>query len=96
MNMNILLGYAMIITSAISLIFAAILAIDRIIYPHHPPALVTTVVFVIIGTVLVYVGMHMIAPKKENGSNLGFENELRIFIPFLLELAVLPETLLYS
>lgn len=94
--MNILLGYAMIITSAISLIFAAILAIDRIIYPHHPPALVTTVVFVIIGTVLVYVGMHMIAPKKENGSNLGFENELRIFIPFLLELAVLPETLLYS
>jgi uncharacterized membrane protein len=86
----------MISTSAICLIFAAILAIDRTLYPHHPPALVTTVIFIIIGTVLVYVGMHIIAPKKENGSNLGFENGLRIFIPFLLELAVLPETLLYS
>lgn len=94
--MNKVLGYVMIGASAICLIIAAILAIDRIIYPHHPPALVTTVIFVIIGTILVYVGMHVIAPKKENGSNLGFENGLHIFIPFLLELAVLPETLIYS
>ncbi|HEY7080958.1 MAG TPA: hypothetical protein VH500_14760 [Nitrososphaeraceae archaeon] len=94
--MNKVLGYVMIGTSAICLIIAAILAIDRIIYPHHPPALVTTVIFVIIGTVLIYVGMHVIAPKKENGSNLGFENGLRIFIPFLLELAALPEILCYS
>ena len=83
----------MISASAICLIIAAILAIDRIIYPHHPPALVTTVIFVIIGTILVYVGMHLIAPKKENGSNLGFENGLRIFIPFLLESAVISEML---
>ena len=74
---------------AICLIIGAILAIDRIIYPHHPPALVTTVIFVIIGTVLFYVGMYLVAlkPKKENGSDsdLWSKKGLHIFILFLLE-----------
>ncbi|HEY7081499.1 MAG TPA: hypothetical protein VH500_17535 [Nitrososphaeraceae archaeon] len=94
--MNKVLGYVMIGTSAICLIIAATLAIDRIIYPHHQPALLTTVIFVIMGTVLIYVGMHVIAPKKKNGSNLVFENGLRIFMPFLLEVAVTPEMLPYD
>lgn len=80
---------------AICLIIGAILAIDRVIYPHRPPVFVTTIIFVIIGTVLVYVGMHVVG-KKENGSDLKFKNGLHIFILFLLELALTVEALPYS
>jgi uncharacterized membrane protein YuzA (DUF378 family) len=95
------LGYVAIGIATICLIISAILAIDRFIYPHHPPALVTTIIFVIIGTVLVYVGMHLVAPKskQENGSDSDsdsrFKNGFNIFILFLLESAVTVEALLY-
>ena len=96
------LGYVAFGIGAICLIISAILAIDRIIYPHHPPALATTSIFVIIGTILVYIGMNLTAPKskQENGSDSDsdsrFKNRPHIFILFLLELAVTVEALLYS
>jgi hypothetical protein len=54
----------------------------------HPVVFVTTIVIVIIGTVLVYLGMHIAAQPGENGSDLKFKKWASFFIPFLLGLSM--------
>jgi uncharacterized protein YacL len=84
---NKVLGYTAISAGAICLIIGALFAADQAANPHsHPFVFVTTIVLVIIGTVLVYLGMHIAAQPRENGSDLKFKKWASFFIPFLLGL----------
>jgi uncharacterized protein YacL len=88
------LGYAAISTGGICLIIGALFAIDQATNPNpHGVGSVTTIVLVIIGTVLLYVGMYIAAQARENGTDLKFKESASFFILFLLGLINVVESL---
>ena len=58
-------GYAAIVIGAVCLTFAGLTAIVQAMRPH-PAILVIAAVFGIIGAVLVYVGIRIIAPAQKH------------------------------